>query len=529
MPFVATITKSLLDREALGLISRQIWAVHRRLSVHTQGNLPSAVELAIALRMHLEERDAQRAAAAARSPAGLIPPSIPSDAPPIELLTFLLDVAEATYFLANQQDLFDALRKLHLSKPLAFRSQAEKWAPGFFLTHDRRRDLLILAIRGSRDVGDLITNLSTDSAPFLNGTAHQGIARAAHHLHTTLRPTLAHHLTTLRPRNGLVVLGHSLGGAASAALVMLLHETPAPRSEYPFATAALRLSRCYSFAAPPFLSREVAMRAARMPIYTIVYGLDIIPRLSAASIDRLLRRLAKYDWTSRIGSRINSAVTGALRGVGLPIGENRSDGIQTDEQNDRNMNTTTPEENNPRASSSLDHGTLANVSGTIANVANTALQTRGLVPSTALGAAVNAALFLTRSLGRGVQGSAQRVAHDQATMGIAERFGMSERDADELLSESLPDVMLAGEVWHVVVRFQSAEEADEPLTAMDVTMVKRSAKFFRDVEVSAWMAYDHYPKAMRGAFMLMLQRPSQHMPPLLQQSSQPPRLTYPAS
>ena len=57
-----------------------------------------------------------------------------------------------------------------------------------------------------------------------------------------------------------------------------------------------------AIAPPPFLSRRLAARTVEIGATTVVTRLDAVPRLSAASLDRILLKLTHFDRGSRISA-----------------------------------------------------------------------------------------------------------------------------------------------------------------------------------------------------------------------------------
>lgn len=540
----------LLDPAAVALIARQLWTVHNRLYKHTQGKLPSPFELTGALFLYKERSDAIRLEAAQHQleqhESRL---RRPRDAPSIRLLSRLLSISDATYCVSEHDLLVRALARLRLPPPVRTRAQAEKWKPGFVLVHDEVNSVLLLSIRGSREAGDLVTNLSSDCEPFLSGYAHQGVVNSARNLHAALRRVLARELMRRRPRHGLVIVGHSLGGAAGAALTMLLRGSPAPHDEPPAATMWLAAARCFSFSPPPFLCARLASRSRRMPIITVVYGLDVVPRLSAKSVDRLLQRVSAYDFSPHV----SSAVGRFVRSVTTPVlGEREASSLAE-----------------RAAAVRVDAGMLANVSGTLAQFADRALSSRasagvggitggfgagagagavgaerglddGAVAGGMWGTAFNAVLLATKMVGKEVEGNAVRFVERQqgkrrsldgvgdAGRGMGDRSrGLGDRgrggsrgrhdsrgsamrdgsrvrrsdemtadEVDELLDDEPKDMLLAGEIWHVDRPFV------DPTARVDVAklpvpcLVRRDANYFKDIEMSAWMLEDHDPRTI---------------------------------
>lgn len=140
-------------------------------------------------------------------------------------------------------------------------------APSYVMVHDRCQAALVVAVRGTLSIPDVITDLAATTAPFLDGYAHAGIAAAARSLEERLRVRLRDWMAALGLRASTPVLltGHSLGGALAAMLTLLLDD------EFTV--------RCTAFGAPPVLCPALARRCMRQ-VTTIVLQDDIVPRLS---------------------------------------------------------------------------------------------------------------------------------------------------------------------------------------------------------------------------------------------------------
>lgn len=297
----------LLDSRALTAIANKLWSVRNRLSLHTDGNLPSAIELYAALKLYKERCDAHRLSYPPLQPYSTTINKHPS----IRLLRRLLSVCVATYTMQDPAIFQSLLLAQALPPPSYARAQAAKFSPGYALIRDDLHGALLLCIRGSREAGDLLTNLSSDAEPFLAGHAHQGIVKSARKLHYHLRPLLAQLLSNHKfDKSGLLIFGHSLGGAVASALTLLLRYKRPPKNEPEHVTRILTNARCYSFSPPPFLDRKVMaeVRSRGFPITTIIYGLDVVPRLSAATVDRLLHTLAAYDFSPHVTGAVGKLV-----------------------------------------------------------------------------------------------------------------------------------------------------------------------------------------------------------------------------
>ena len=63
--------------------------------------------------------------------------------------------------------------------------------PRFFIAVDPTHRQVVLSIRGTAELSDMLTDLCCRSTPFCGGTAHEGVAGAARRLFSEVLPTLA--------------------------------------------------------------------------------------------------------------------------------------------------------------------------------------------------------------------------------------------------------------------------------------------------------------------------------------------------
>ncbi|KAL1826000.1 hypothetical protein ACET3Z_012778 [Daucus carota] len=166
--------------------------------------------------------------------------------------------------------------------------------PGYYIGIDRRKKLVILGIRGTHTVYDLITDIVSSSHEEINSQgfpSHFGTAEAA-------RWFLNHELDTikncLKQHEGfsLRLVGHSLGGATASLLAIMLRQKSSKELGFsPNVVSAI------GYATPACISRELADSCSEY-VTTIVMQDDIIPRLSVASLTRLRNEILQTDWTS---------------------------------------------------------------------------------------------------------------------------------------------------------------------------------------------------------------------------------------
>ncbi|KAF2286611.1 hypothetical protein GH714_022857 [Hevea brasiliensis] len=168
--------------------------------------------------------------------------------------------------------------------------------PGYYIGIDPRKKLIILGIRGTHTVYDLITDIVSSSdgeVTFEGYSTHFGTAEAA-------RWFLNHEMGTIRKclekYEGfrLRLVGHSLGAAIASLLAIMLR-----KRSYEELGFSPDIVSAIGFATPPCVSRELAESCADF-VTTVVMQDDIVPRLSVASLARLRNEILQTDWMSVI-------------------------------------------------------------------------------------------------------------------------------------------------------------------------------------------------------------------------------------
>lgn len=93
--------------------------------------------------------------------------------------------------------------------------------PRHFVAIDMEMKSIVVAIRGTNSISDIITDLLCDNAPFAGGYAHGGMKEAAESLYTAIFPTLRK-LVAQYPLFTVVLTGHSLGAGVAILLTKVL-------------------------------------------------------------------------------------------------------------------------------------------------------------------------------------------------------------------------------------------------------------------------------------------------------------------
>mmetsp|Transcript_65545 Transcript_65545/g.142248 ORF Transcript_65545/g.142248 Transcript_65545/m.142248 type:complete len:640 (-) Transcript_65545:186-2105(-) len=140
---------------------------------------------------------------------------------------------------------------------------------------------VVLAVRGTHEVADVLTDALMDTHEFENGYAHAGVVRAA----TDLCEMYGKYLSEFEEKGyEIVIEGHSLGAAVAAVVAIRLRKT-----------WKLNTVRCICFAPPPSVDLNLAKEAMSY-IISVVHDDDFIPRSQVASLLATYRGLIEFDW-----------------------------------------------------------------------------------------------------------------------------------------------------------------------------------------------------------------------------------------
>ncbi|XP_021844403.1 uncharacterized protein [Spinacia oleracea] len=227
----------------------------------------------------------------------------------VEDLIYHLELARGSY-----RDTPAGLARLSMlreSNILKFIRNSSVMRPGYYIGIDPRRKLVILGIRGTHTVYDLVTDIVSTSdgdVTFEGYSTHFGTAEAArwflnHEMGTIKKCLHKHEGYRLR------LVGHSLGASTASLLAMMLRKKSATELGFDPSTVT-----AVGIAPPPCVSKELA-ESCRDYVSTVVMQDDIVPRLSVASLARLRNEiiqtdlmsvLEKEDWKSAMELLMNA-------------------------------------------------------------------------------------------------------------------------------------------------------------------------------------------------------------------------------
>ena len=159
--------------------------------------------------------------------------------------------------------------------------------PNFIFFHDPVAKKLVLAVRGTYDTGDVITDICCESVEYLGGKAHEGIARKADMILAQLKlPKLT--FGAFPDVTGIVVTGHSLGAGVSVLVALNLLK----RGSELGLPAHLDV-KCIALAPPPVFEAAVEPLDdhVRNSVHIFINRNDIVPRLGLDSVSKFLATL----------------------------------------------------------------------------------------------------------------------------------------------------------------------------------------------------------------------------------------------
>ncbi|XP_030256622.1 sn1-specific diacylglycerol lipase beta [Sparus aurata] len=157
----------------------------------------------------------------------------------------------------------------------------------FFVALDHKREAVLVAVRGTLSLKDVLTDLSAECENLpvegVSGAcyAHKGICQAANYIYKKLiNDGILNQAFNIAPEYKLVITGHSLGAGTASVLAVLL------RSSFP-------TLQCYSFSPPGGLLSKALADYSKDFVVSVVLGKDLVPRLSMPNMEDLKRKILK--------------------------------------------------------------------------------------------------------------------------------------------------------------------------------------------------------------------------------------------
>lgn len=199
-----------------------------------------------------------------------------------------------------------ALAGVHPSDILLAHWRNSPFRPCHYVALDRVNRCVVISIRGTLEIGDLLSDLAAHpmeaSIGGVDGWVHQGILAAASYIHCTTEAALQDAAKQC-PGWPVLITGHSLGGGVAALLCMLLRERGGVEGLGPVHAITVGTAAVMS---------ESLASAAEDYVISVVLGSDIIPHLSYASVEKLLVEASEASPVRRAAEGLKKKLDQAL-------------------------------------------------------------------------------------------------------------------------------------------------------------------------------------------------------------------------
>jgi Lipase (class 3) len=174
--------------------------------------------------------------------------------------------------------------------------------PSHFLAVKRNQSLwspsldMLLCVRGTKTITDVITDLLADAVDYRGGKAHSGILQSGRFLAGKHMNTFQEFLKASgKKKIKLTLVGHSLGAGAASIAGMELHE----RDDFEV--------QVVGFGCPALVSQELS-QGAQGYITTVVDDNDCVPRISLATMMNATMDIGEYNWVPKAKQDIEDLI-----------------------------------------------------------------------------------------------------------------------------------------------------------------------------------------------------------------------------
>lgn len=155
--------------------------------------------------------------------------------------------------------------------------------PRHYIALDSCTKSIVIVVRGTNSVADVLLDLLCHTAPFASGYAHSGMRNAAQALFAVAEPVLRNALMNHSDWS-IVTAGHSLGAGVAILLTKILMDNGYPNT------------KCYAISPPPVYGPLGSIDATwSSALECFVHEDDLVPRLSLKTARVLALEIERID------------------------------------------------------------------------------------------------------------------------------------------------------------------------------------------------------------------------------------------
>jgi hypothetical protein len=157
---------------------------------------------------------------------------------------------------------------------------------------------ILLVVRGTKTITDVITDLLCEDVPYRGGSAHAGILQSGQYLAKKHEPLFRKLQQQFKGEKSiqLTLIGHSLGAGAASIAGMELQDLD-----------CVEKVKVIGFGCPALLSKDLSEKTLDY-ITTVVADNDCIPRMSTATMVNTILDIGSYNWIPYARRDIQEAI-----------------------------------------------------------------------------------------------------------------------------------------------------------------------------------------------------------------------------
>ncbi|KNC56138.1 uncharacterized protein AMSG_02153 [Thecamonas trahens ATCC 50062] len=166
-------------------------------------------------------------------------------------------------------------------------------APGYMIVNDPNRKEILVVMRGTNNLNDVLTDISAAAVNAYGGEVHEGFYQSTQWFLRKRKKTILK-LLDRNPGYMLKVTGHSLGGATAAMIALDLRPSLGKQvSAVVFAPAA-------------GFSAKLAKSTTKY-VTSFILNEDVVPRFSSAHLECLALELKAFPWKDLLAAHAREA------------------------------------------------------------------------------------------------------------------------------------------------------------------------------------------------------------------------------